>query len=99
VNSPVSLVAAVGGLFILAIMLAAPWSTRATGQPAEPRARKGTSKAAEPAILAAPAPHASGAHRQGNTSNAEAVAATDLVGREGPRKMFPGKPIKFHANP
>lgn len=95
-NTTVSLVAAVGGLLILAIMLAAPWSTNATGQPARPKTTKREHKPATPALLETPAPRPPGAHRLKNTTDGQ--PSTTLVQREGPRKMYPGKPIKFTAS-
>lgn len=92
-NSVTSLVAAMGGLLIVAIMLAVPWSTRATGQPLKPGNVKAETKPAQPAILAT-TPREPGAHRNGRK---DAVASAEIVDREGPRKMYPGKPINFTA--
>lgn len=97
-NTPVSLVAAVGGLLIIAIMLAASPSTNATGQPARRTTIKAEHKPAEPALLTSPherAPGATGAHRPENTT--DGLASTELVKREGPRATFPGKPIPFKS--
>lgn len=94
-NGSVSLVAVTLGLLIVAVMLAAPWSTNATGQPAPPNAAKGEHKPAPPALLALPEERSPGAHRPENTT--DGLPSTALIEREGTRAMFPGKPIPFTA--
>lgn len=86
-GGPWSVVGAVLAMGMLGVMIAAPWSTRATGQAARPNAAKGEHKPAPPALLATPEP-------QDDT-----LTVAELVRREGPNsKMFPGKPISFRAS-
>lgn len=93
-----SVVAAMFGLLLLAAMLVSPWATRLIGQPAPPNVPQGKHQAAPPALLELPAPRPEGgAHRPENTP-AEGEASTVLVTREGPRKLYPGKPIEFTAS-
>lgn len=97
-NTPISLVAVMLGLLVIAVMLAAGPATNAIGQPSKHTAVKAEHKPATPALLTSPqerALGATGAHRPENTT--DGVASTDLVKREGPRATFPGKPIKFTA--
>lgn len=104
-NGPISLAAVMFGLLIVAIMLAAPWSTNATGQSDRPTAVTSEHKPAAPALLAFPPEHqqlpvplptqkVGGAHRR---DNATGLDSTELVERAGPVKTFPGQPIPFKA--
>lgn len=94
-NNTVSLVAAVAGLLVLAVMLAASPSTKATGQPTRVGVVKRETKPATPALLALPAEREGGAHRPENTT--DGLMSTELVRSQGPRPTFPGKPIPFKA--
>jgi hypothetical protein len=100
-----SVIGAVFAMGLIGVMVAAPWSTRAIGQPAAPNAAKGEHKPAQPALLAtpepaAPEPRTAGAHRAANEDNTDAVTPAELLARvseDGPVLMYPGKPIKFTA--
>lgn len=109
-GGPLSVVGAVLAMGLIGVMVAAPWSTRAVGQPAAPNVAKGEHKAARPALLATPEPappvldpvqpRKPGAHRAAAEDNTEAVTPAELlerVSQDGPVLMYPGKPIPFRA--